>query len=97
MRGVQDEHEAGAGEVVPARFLQRWKKTPEGPKANARVIIQGFKHRDVLEKELETDSPTMSRVGRMLIYTIAVHRGWKIFSADVKCRPTASTRPPASM
>lgn len=79
-----DEHEAGEGEVVPARFLQRWKKTPEGPKANARVIIQGFKHRDVLEKELETDSPTMSRVGRMLIYTMAVHRGWKLFSADVK-------------
>ena len=79
-----DEHEAGAGEVVPARFLQRWKKTPEGQKANARVIIQGFKHKDVLEKELETDSPTLSRVGRMLIYVMAVHQGWKIFSADVK-------------
>lgn len=44
-----DEHEAGAGEVVPTRFLQRWKTTPEGKKNNARVIIQAFKHKDVLD------------------------------------------------
>ena len=79
-----DESEAGDGEIVPARFLQRWKKTPEGEKANARVIIQGFKHRDVLEQCLEKDSPTLSRTGRMLIYTLVVHKRWKLFSADVK-------------
>ena len=79
-----DEHETGAGEVVPTRFPQRWKTTPEGEKNNARVIVQAFKHKDVLEKELETDNPTLSRVGRMLIYVMAVHQGWKVFSADVK-------------
>ena len=79
-----DEQEAGQGEVVPARFLQRWKKTADGLKANARVIIQGFKHRDVLEQQLETESPTLTRTGRMLIYALTVHRRWKLFSADVK-------------
>ena len=79
-----DAKEAAEGEVVPARFLQRWKKTSEGQKANARVIIQGFKHKDVLEQQLETESPTLSRVGRMLIYTMTVHMRWKLFSADVK-------------
>ena len=79
-----EESEAREGEVVPARFLQRWKKTEEGEKANARVIIQGFKHRDVLEQKLETDSPTLARQSRMLIYVLAVHMRWKLFSADVK-------------
>ena len=79
-----DDHETGASEVVPTRFLQRWKATPEGEKTNARVIIQGFKQKDALEKELETDSPTLSRVGRMLIYVMAVHQSWKVFSANVR-------------
>lgn len=81
---AMDDHETGAGEVVPTRFLQRRKATPEGEKTNARVIIQGFKQKDVLEKELETDSPTLSRVGRMLIYVMAVHQSWKVFSANVR-------------
>lgn len=38
----------------------------------------------MLEKELETDSPTLSRVGRMLIYAMAAHKGCKVFSAGVK-------------
>ena len=79
-----DATEAAEGEVVPARFLQRWKRISDGPQANARVIIQGFKHKDVLEKQLETESPTLSRIGRMLIYVMATHRRWKLFSADVK-------------
>ena len=79
-----DAEEAAAGEVVPARFLQRWKRTSEGPQANARVIIQGFKHKDVLEKQLETEFPTLSRIGKMLIYVMAAQQRWKLFSADVK-------------
>ena len=51
-----NEDEAHDGEVIPARFLQRWKPTKEGPQANARVIIQGFKRKDVLNEELERES-----------------------------------------
>ncbi len=72
------------GEMVPARFLQRWKKTEQGVVANARVIIQGFRHKDVMNEKLETESPTLSRLGRFLILNLLVHKKWKAFSADVK-------------
>ena len=32
----------------------------QGPVANARVIIQGFRHKDVLENDLEKESSTLS-------------------------------------
>ena len=76
--------EASPEEIVPARFLQRWKPTADGPKANARVIIEGFKHCDVLNENLQKESPTLSRLGRMLVMIWAVHRQWKIWCADVK-------------
>ena len=102
------ESEAKMDEVVPARFLQRWKPTGDGNhKANARVIIQGFKHRDVLNENLLKESPTLSRMGRMVIMTWAVHRRWKLWCADVKSAFTQSNsidedtriyvRPPAEM
>ena len=72
------------GEMVPARFLQRWKKTEEGEVANARVIIQGFRHKDVMNEKLDTEAPTLSRLGRFLILNLLVHKKWKAFSADVK-------------
>jgi chemotaxis protein histidine kinase CheA len=78
---------AREGEVVPARFIQRWKPKPEHPNgrvANARVILQGFRHSDVLNKELETESPTLSRVGRMSIMSMVIHKQWRLLSADVK-------------
>ena len=71
-------------EMVPARFLQRWKKTEQGTVANARVIIQGFRHKDVMNEKLETEAPTLSRLGRFLVMTMLVHKRWKAFSADVK-------------
>ena len=70
--------------MIPARFLQRWKPTKEGPQANARVIIQGFKHKDVLNEELERESPTLSMLGRHSVYVMATHKRWKLWSADVK-------------
>ena len=79
-----NEDEARDGEVIPARFLQRWKPTKEGPQAYARVIIQGFKHKDVLNEELERESPTLSMLGRHSVYVMATHKRWKLWSADVK-------------
>ena len=51
--------------------------------ASCRGIIQGFRHRDVLESELGKESPTLSRVGRMLILQGACQLHEQI-SADVK-------------
>jgi hypothetical protein len=79
--------EADPEETVPARVLQRWKPKPDAPGgrvANARVILQGFKHRDVLTQEIEKEAPTLSRIGKHLIYLFALQRRWKIFAADVK-------------
>ena len=39
-------------------------------KANARVILQGFKHVDVISRKLDTESPTLSKVGRQLTDTL---------------------------
>jgi len=64
--------EAPAGTIVPMRFLLRYKD--EAP--HARMILQGFKHRDVLEAKLDTESPTLSRLGCIL--------RWKIGTMDVK-------------
>ena len=101
------ESEAREGEVIPARFLQRWKATKSGKVAHARVIIQGFKHRDVLNENLLKESPTLSRMGRMVIMTWGVHRRWKLWCADVKSAFMQSNsidednciyvRPPAEM
>ena len=55
--------EVNDGQLVLARFLQRWKPTKTGRKANARVIIQGFRHRDVVEQKLDRESPTLSMTG----------------------------------
>ena len=49
------EEEAGEGEIIPARFLQRWKPTKQGKKANACVIIQGFRHKDVVTEALSAN------------------------------------------
>ena len=78
--------EADPEETVPARFLQRWKPKPDAPGgrvAKARVILQGFKHRDVLTQEIEKEAPTLSRIGKHLIYLFALQRRWKLFAADV--------------
>ena len=79
-----DASEAQEGELIPARMLKKWKPTKDGPVANARVIVQGFRHKDVLENDLDKESPTLSRVGRMLTLQWACQNQWKVFSADVK-------------
>ena len=78
------EDEACEGEVVRARFLQRWKPTADGHKPNARVILQGFRHKEVLHENLQRESPTLSHLGCITLMVWAVHRRWKIWCADVK-------------
>ena len=72
--------DAPAGTIVPMRFLLRYKED----KPHARVILQGFKHRDVLESKLDTESPTLSRLGKYLLVTLACTLRWKLGTMDVK-------------
>eukprot|EP00959_Pyramimonas_sp_CCMP1952_P294406 6157859-Pyramimonas_sp.AAC.1 len=52
--------------------------------ADARIIFQGFRHKDVLTHNMDAESPTLSRVGRNLIFQLCVTRKRKVFSADVE-------------
>eukprot|EP00434_Breviolum_minutum_P011884 symbB.v1.2.010485.t1/scaffold674.1/size176181/2 len=53
-------------------------------KPNARVILQGFKHRDVVQGKLDTESPTLSRLGKYLIVLVGCIKRWKFGTMDVK-------------
>ena len=76
--------EAPAGNLVPMRFLLKWKKRPDGnTEANARVLFQGFKLAEVTGAPLDTQSPTLWRVGRNCLLTVAAHRSWRLFNGDV--------------
>ncbi len=46
--------------------------------------MQGFKLQEVTLKKLETESPTLSRLGRNMVIAVAAAMRWKIFGADVK-------------
>ena len=72
--------EAPNGTIVPMRFLLRYKED----KPNARVIPQGFKHRDVVQGKLDTESPTLSRFGKYLIVLLGCIERWKFGTIDVK-------------
>ena len=71
-------------ECCPLRFLLKYKMEGTEQMASARVILQGFKHIDVLSKKPDVESPTMPGRGRHTIYFWAVTKGWKLFGADVK-------------
>ncbi len=87
-----DRREAEPHECCPLRFLLKWKQKGEEKKASARVTMQGFKHGDVLTQKLDTEVPTLPRLGRNVIlqvactmhWKIARTMHWKIFVADVK-------------
>jgi hypothetical protein len=66
---------AAEGET-PLRFLLRWKLKDGKNVANARVIMQGFIHMDVLSGTVGKEAQTLSRPGRNVIYLQYVTNGW---------------------
>ena len=73
-----------AGQLCPLRYLLKWKVKDGKKKANARVILQGFKHRDVLSGEIAKESPTLTRLGRMVIFMMSAMKHWPLWLGDVK-------------
>ena len=81
---VQNDGAIPADRILKAHFILKWSKLPNGePRAKARLITQGFRDPDALSGALSTDSPTLSRMGRNFILSIAANTGWTTFSADV--------------
>ena len=77
---MEDENKAQEGRTLRAKFILAWKKNPDGsPRARARLICQGFRDPDALNKSLSTASPTLSRLSRGMILSrhpgvLSLHR-----------------------
>ena len=75
---------AEASRVLRARFLLNWKKNSDGtPRAKARLVVQGFKDPDALSGSLSTASPTLTRLSRNFVLTIAAMMNYQPFTADI--------------
>ena len=85
-----DQEEVAEGEDCPLRFLLTWKLEDGHFVAKARLIMQGFKHKDVVTGEVNKESPTLSRLGRFVTFLILAMNNWKFFTADVKSAFLAS-------
>ena len=70
--------------VLRAHFILKWSKNPDGsPRAKARLITQGFRDPDALAGKIASTSPTLSRLGRTSLMSIAANLGWSTFVADI--------------
>ncbi len=63
------------------RWLLTWKPSPDGArKAKARIIIRGFEDPDLLD--LQKQSPTCSRLSKLLALQMAAQQRWKVELAN---------------
>ena len=74
--------------IMGMRWVLTWKnETNEngqitGKKAKARLIIKGFQDPDLLR--IQRDSPTLSTLGRNLLFSITSKQGWEMWLGDIK-------------
>ena len=79
-----EESNARPGHILRAKFILNWKTNANGsPRAKARLICQGFKHPDALSGTLTTASPTLTRLSRNFVLSIASMLGYYPFTADI--------------
>ena len=81
-------HQIPTENVMRCRWILTWKPVDQ-PKpgenkhtAKARLVVLGYE--DPLVHEIPRDSPTMSKLSRMLILQTAASRHWDIESFDIK-------------
>ena len=89
----RDLERKGEGDrILEPRFVLTDKnsglRTDDRPlplKANARLIVPGFKDLENLQGELRKDAPTASRISQHVIASVsAQHPDWALLSADVR-------------
>lgn len=66
--------------VMRMRWILTWKSTG---KTKARLVVVGFEDPDILNPELQTTSPTMSRRSRQLLLTYSCTKSWRLLKGDV--------------
>ena len=75
---------ADADRTLSSRMLLKWAKNPDGtPRAKARLVVRGYNDADALAGNLDTQSPTASRLARNLLLSISAILRWNGLSADV--------------
>ena len=75
---------APEGRVLSAHFILKWSTNEDGsPRAKARLIVQGFRDPDALAGQLRTNSPTLTRLARGFILSVAQICGFTMFSSDI--------------
>ena len=81
-------HQIPEDQILRCRWLLTWKPVEqpkpgeEATKAKARLIVLGYL--DPQLEEIPRDSPTMSKVSRMLVLQLISTEGWDLLSFDVK-------------
>ena len=75
---------AGPGRVLKARFILKWAKNPDGsPRAKARLVTQGFNDPDALSGSVARTSPTLGRLSRQVLLSMAATLGWTVSTGDI--------------
>jgi hypothetical protein len=80
LRNIRKSH------VLPSRVGYRWKPIPQGRKAKARIVVQGF--RDPHLPLLARDSPVLTRAGLFCLLQTCCSNFkhpdgvWLLFSSD---------------
>ena len=72
-------------QVVTARWMLTWKPPQPGsdvPSAKARLVLRGYQDPDLLN--LEKNSPTAERSGKLVLLTLATILKWLVWCGDVK-------------
>ena len=76
--------EADATRTLSSRMLLKWAKNADGsPRAKARLVVRGYNDEDALQGNLDTASPTASRLARAILLSVSATRKWRGWSADV--------------
>ena len=70
--------------TLSARLLLTWSKNPDGsPRAKCRLIVRGYNDVDALQGNLDTSSPTTSRLSRNFLLSMTSTLEWLLWTADI--------------
>ena len=74
-----------SSKIMSSRWILTWKvdpTVPGGRKPKARIVVRGFEDPDLAS--FSTESPTLSRDGRMVILQTVSSMHWQLQSFDIK-------------
>ena len=81
---IDEGKNADPNRILRAKFLLNWKRNPDGsPRPKARLVVQGFRDPDAWSGTLSTTSPTLTRLSRNYVLTVATMLGMTPFTSDI--------------